>query len=46
MLCVNRIHMWSIMPIHHNYLAKNNIKLVVVKYDTEDIELYINEKLC
>lgn len=32
--------------IKYNYLAKNNIKLVVVRYDIEDIELYIKEKLC
>lgn len=28
-----------------DFLAKNNIKLIVVRYDTDDIELYLKEKL-
>jgi hypothetical protein len=28
-----------------DFLAKNNRKLIVVRYDTDDIELYLKEKL-
>jgi Zn finger protein HypA/HybF involved in hydrogenase expression len=31
--------------IKYDYLAKNNIKLIIVRYDKDDIELYLKEKL-
>jgi hypothetical protein len=31
--------------IKYDYLARNNIKLIIVRYDKDDIELYLKEKL-
>ncbi|MDG0974018.1 MAG: hypothetical protein P8O07_07650 [Crocinitomicaceae bacterium] len=31
--------------LKYDFLVKNNIKLIVVRYDTDDIELYLKEKL-
>jgi len=31
--------------VKYDYLAKNKIKLIIIRYDTDDIEFYLKEKL-